>query len=255
MTHCSSRPLISSSEPQCGTRLFLMAPLSRKNPSLPQNRVKKTRKRNTENSRLLEEWERAEESYCEQQCTQIIRNLTQVKASASGSVPVEIEEDATDIFTHQESIFECNNDTSTTDTESESESVDSQLTHSSTGEVVTRITSDINRSRRIREDFQWQQVIAPMFKTFMLCADRTSEWSRQESWNCDFKAECRCSQAKRRTRDVELFDILSKIPTSYLVESLLKIHFLFLIISMILCSSLTLPRPTSHESSVLSVSA
>lgn len=185
-------------------------------PSRPRSRnilntrVKKPRRRLGEAARMLAELEEVEEEWCERQCNDLNSVLM---GSAAGSTNfLESLEEEVDQFPQP---FDRDDQTEHIDDETSynSDSGDSNITQASlvSDGVTTQVLGDINRRRRIREEEQWQEVITPMFKMFMVCSDRSRQWTDPGTWSHDLKPECRCSQAKTRYRDVELVDILSKL--------------------------------------------
>ncbi|EGG08694.1 uncharacterized protein MELLADRAFT_61722 [Melampsora larici-populina 98AG31] len=193
-----------------------MAPGEPNNPRCPANALKKPRYNSSQSSRMLSEWEKAEEDWCNKKCESLSRALMQTEVprpstSTADDLDLVNEDDELD-YDHQFHVEDNEDDQSPSDiNESDTKSNDSQQSIASspgTGSVVTAATGDMNQKRRIREERQWNEVIEPMFKVFMLCKQITFNWSRAD-WDLDRKAECRCSAAKKRTRHVAMLDILS----------------------------------------------
>lgn len=175
-------------------------------------RLKKPRKRIEQAARRLAELEEAEGSWCERECDNI-NSVLMGSAAPSTSASVIFEEDVDQMpspFYYSDGDGSNSEDM---DTGYDSDSADSNITQaSSVAEGVSaQVLGDINRRRRIREEAQWKEVITPMFSVFMLCQDQSRQWTDHYTWNKDLKPDCQCSQAKKRFRDVEMVDILSKL--------------------------------------------
>lgn len=72
------------------------------------------------------------------------------------------------------------------------------------------VTSSQYKKRRLREEENWRQVGPSMFRAYMICADRTSEWGNTTTWNENLNPMCSCTASRRRVRTLDVVDILSK---------------------------------------------
>ncbi|KAH9809131.1 hypothetical protein DFH28DRAFT_906578 [Melampsora americana] len=192
-----------------------MAPRGPGDPLFPANVLKKPRHNSSRSSQMLCEWEQIEENWCNKKCESVSHALIKTehpKPSTSGPEAFDLMIDNQIEYEHQHLIEDDDDDDPPSDiNESDTESDDSQQSIASNpgpGVIVTAATGDMNQRRRIREERQWHEVIAPMFKFFMLCKKVTFNWSRVD-WDLDKKAQCRCSAAKKRIRNVGLVDILT----------------------------------------------
>ncbi|KAH9808472.1 hypothetical protein DFH28DRAFT_909578 [Melampsora americana] len=186
---------------------------------LPANHLKKPKNKSSQSSQMLSEWNKIEEDWCEKRCDLLSRGLIQMEASrSSSSAPIvfDVLNDENDDFEHQIPVHNYDNDDppsdiSLSDTEStvSHDSEQSIASNPETGCVVTAVTGDYNQRRRVREEQQWQEVIEPMFKAYMVCKQLTFNWSRAATWNFDWKEDCRCSVAKKRIRYLDMVDILT----------------------------------------------
>ncbi|EGG11146.1 uncharacterized protein MELLADRAFT_92403 [Melampsora larici-populina 98AG31] len=75
-------------------------------------------------------------------------------------------------------------------------------------EVVQHVTSVSYQERRVREERQWANNLTPMFIAFMEASKMTMQWGTA-AWDVDWKPDCRCLTAKKRTRPVDVVDIFS----------------------------------------------
>ncbi|EGG06581.1 uncharacterized protein MELLADRAFT_63184 [Melampsora larici-populina 98AG31] len=206
----------------------------KKDDLLPANQLKKPKIKSTQSSQMLSEWDKIEEDWCEQRCNSLSRGLIQMEApkpsrpSTSALNLFDVYNDGNENdFENQFPVDNDEDDDPLSDiSESEAESVDSHDSEQSiasgpgTGCVVTAVTGDNNQKRRIREERQWQEVIEPMFKAYMLCKQLTLNWSRAVTWDSDWKEDCRCSAAKKRIRHLEMMDIMSNFIPLEILEFL-----------------------------------
>lgn len=183
-----------------------MPPRRRPKITFSNTQFKKRRKAVNQSSQLLAEWEGVEEDWCENECNTLSQALTQ---SASTSA---LDNDHTDFMgiDHDPLPFDGDFERHTNESDVETTYSDqSEESLESFRGASVPVRGDINRKRRIREDRQWAEAIESMFKAFMKCKHLTRQWSHPETWNQDYKSECRCSLAKKCVRQMELYDILS----------------------------------------------
>lgn len=194
-----------------------MPPRRRPKVSNTNTKVKKTRKTTNQSSQLLAEWEDVEGEWCQHECNQLSRALTQsVSTSLLGDEQRSLR-GSDDDHPHFDGDTEPLTNESDIETSYEDES---DASVNSFGGAFAQMRGAINRKRRIRGDRQWAEVIQPMFKAFMKVKLLTREWSHSETWNQDFKAECRCSIAKKHIRQIDIYDILSRYLIQYISTSL-----------------------------------
>lgn len=184
-----------------------MPPRRRAKVSRANTQFKKPRKAANRSSRLLAEWQEVEGDWCDNKCNILSEALTQnASTSALGDEHidfVDFERESNPI----DGLLEPVTEESEVETEYEDES---EASLECFDEPVAQSRGDVNRKRRIREERQWSEVIEPMFKAFMKCKLLTRQWSDPETWKIDSKPDCRCSIAKRRVCELELYDILGQ---------------------------------------------
>lgn len=199
------------------TQPVQMPPRRRQKIKLGHPKLKKARKNGSQSSKLLADWEEAEEEWCEDECNSISQALTQAAStSAMEGVFESIEDNVHGVAPEF--------DTEPVIEESDGETTDGSDSHSSLSsrlDDVVQIPGNYNRRRRMQEERKWAEVIEPMFKAFFICQRLTKEWSHSDTWNRDLKTVCRCSMAKKHVRTLDVDDILS---TSF---HLLFFHLLF----------------------------
>ncbi|EGG10097.1 uncharacterized protein MELLADRAFT_60541 [Melampsora larici-populina 98AG31] len=175
-----------------------MAPRDANNPLRPANWLKKPRHNSSQSSQMLLEWEQIEENWCTQKCDSLspalIQNVAPRPSTSQPYFDSDMPNDENELDYEYQHHFEDDNkdDPPSSDPESNTESNDSQQSIASnpgTGITVTAASGITNQMRRIREEKQWQEVIAPMFKVFMLCKQETFNWSRS-NWDLDRKDQC-----------------------------------------------------------------
>ena len=184
-----------------------MPPRRRSTFSLARTKLKKPRKSTSESSRLLAEWEEAEEEWCEDECNHLSHALTQTASTSAledgllASVQDDGNSSACDDGLDPEPVVE--------ELEVETDGYDSETSVEFQVEEDVQARGHNNRQRRIREERKWAEIIERMFKAFMQCQTQTRQWTHPESRNRDLKAICSCSMAKEHVRQVDVYDILS----------------------------------------------
>ncbi|KAH9819534.1 hypothetical protein DFH28DRAFT_1093566 [Melampsora americana] len=194
-----------------------MAPRDKTNLLRPTNRLKKPRKEASKSStsKELTEWEASEEIWCAKECNVLSRALTQPDEALR--LPSTNNPQLNQFITGNEGYYDFEQEDVHTPIyeESESEYSDSDdsehllASDTDVGVVVNWIAGDYNRQRRIRGERQWEDILEPMFKVFMVCKLLTFDWSQSETWNFDTKKTCKCSVAKKRIRNLDFIDILT----------------------------------------------
>ncbi|EGG13205.1 uncharacterized protein MELLADRAFT_114798, partial [Melampsora larici-populina 98AG31] len=195
-----------------------MAPRGPNDPLPPANGLKKARYNSSQSSQMLSNWDKIEEDWCNKKCNRLSQALIQTEAptpSTSDLNNLDLLDQGNEFnFGYQDYVNNDEDDEPPSEptseiSDSDTKSVESQQSIASTGGVVVTATfGDTNQKCRIREERQWQEVIEPMFKVFMLCKKVTLNWSRVD-WNLDRKPPCRCSVAKKRIRHLAMIDILT----------------------------------------------
>ncbi|EGG08236.1 uncharacterized protein MELLADRAFT_62070 [Melampsora larici-populina 98AG31] len=161
----------------------------------------------------LDEINRLEDEWADKRCTKlrkVILNppLNTNEASTSNETNnLEVEDENTgpaspNHFNLDYNMFPDEDDPPPSPSENESDASEEN------DEVVRHITSVSYQQRRVREELQWRQNLTPMFVAFMEASKMTLQWGTA-SWNIDWKPECGCSTAKKRTRPVDVVDIFS----------------------------------------------
>ncbi|EGF99694.1 uncharacterized protein MELLADRAFT_68359 [Melampsora larici-populina 98AG31] len=196
-----------------------MAPHNPNNPVPPATGLKKPRYNSSQTFKMLSAWDKIEENWCNKKCDSLSCALIQNKAPRPSTIGPNtlsgnLLNDGIKIDYQSQHQFEHNdNDDPLSDmTESDAKSDDSQQSIASIpkpGLTVTAANGDVNQRCCIREERQWQEVIGPMFKVFMVCKRVAFNWSWSD-WDLDRKAQCQCSVAKKRIRHIAMGDIMSE---------------------------------------------